>query len=450
MLRVTPPRFVILSLLAAAGCVEDIPDAEDTEPVATAVDALADPLDPDTIIDGLIHDSDRDVRIRYGLLRICTGTLLRNDVVLTARHCLTQDTSIEGTLVPPHTLTVTQDGPGATLGESRTVAEIIAMDIDVAMLRLSAPLTIDGRTYGQSTQLLMTDQSEVVGDVVLCQGYGNNTCSSGAGTLRAGLVEIVRESVTGKLVYEPWLGFDWIQAQGDSGSSCRWGPVDGNLSKALGVATGGGCGSVTEVAPEQFRDWVVDRLNVWAGGTFFDPFSSPWPWLADVDVPAVMYGGTPQWQVSGGALREPSDAYTLGPNFEGTRYVNAHQVASDAIVSATITSTDDDGAGIIGRYRDSTHYYRFSLDEERHFARIVRRDGDDWTVIAEDVDYDIDWSDAPRVGLMMIGPLIAGLVDGQIVTLGFDDIHGYTAGRSGLYDWRLAGATFDDFEIERL
>lgn len=412
-------------------------------------DALVDQLDYDEIIDGFVYDSDRDVRVSY-FGSICTGTLLRNDVVLTAKHCVSTDGTIDGPEAAANTITVTQDGPGASLGASRSVTTIVRMATrDVAMLRLSSALAIDGETTGRSTQILGAPQSTVVGDHVLCQGYGHDTCANtGAGTLRAGLVAITGSS-GGMLTYGQIPGYDWIQWKGDSGSSCRSGVFDPpNLRKAISVTSTGSCGGpVNEVGPDLYRDWAHDQMNNWAGGDFFDGFSAALDY--DVDEPAGMVQGPSNWQVSGGTLTENTNAYTNTTFHEGTRYVNAAQVASDATVHVTVSSADNDAAGLVLRYRDPTHYYRLSFDEQRRFARIVKRSGNTWTVIAEDTDFDIDWSTSPKLSFYAWNNLLGALVDGKLELLALDPDYTYTAGRAGIYTWGLTNASFDDFEIDR-
>lgn len=429
----------------------DAAESEDDAPedVPEGPQTLFDGLDPEEIIGGVVWDSDRDVMVA-GPTDLCTGTLLRNDVVLTGKHCVSTDGTVDGPWLDPSDMTVTQDGPGASLGAQRSVTEIVRNPgMDVAVMRLASPFSIDGSTLGESTQILATPQSEVVGQVVLCQGFGRDTCDSGAGTLRAGLVELA-SSNAGLLTYHPWSGLDWIQWAGDSGGSCRYGALSSaSLQKVLGVASFGACGTqAIEIGPDLYRDWAVGEMNAWAGLEFNDGFW--WPYFYEVDVPPGMISGPPAWIRTGGVLTENTNAYTNTPFSEGTRYINRREVASDSIVHVTVSSADNDAAGLVLRYRDSTHYYRLSFDEQRRTARIVRRSGSNWTVIAERTDFDIDWSSSPRISFYASGAVLVGMVDGNLVLGGVDDIDGYTAGRAGMYTWGLTGATFDDFQIERI
>lgn len=429
------------------------PDSQPDSRPDSRPDSLMEELDPTEIIDGFTIDSDRDVMISNssGTGGICSGTLLRNDVVLTARHCVTTNYTINGPVAAANALTVTQDGPGATLGSTINVSAVATMNTqDIALLRLSSVFSIDGSPLGQSTQILATNQANVVGTNVLCQGYGRNSCAGGAGTLRGGLVHVDDDNA-GMLEYAPINGNTWIQYKGDSGSSCRQSAFyTPNLNKILGVLSTAGCGWIaTETGPQLYRSWVIDQMNTWAGD-FADDFSN-WGFYT-IDEPAGMLAGPSNWNRAGGVLTENSNAYTNTTDHEGTRYVSTLQVASDSIVTVTVSSADNDAAGLVLRYRDDTHYYRLSFDEQRRYARIVRRSGNSWTVIAEDTNFDIDWSTSPELSFYAVGTLLIGLVDGQIAVFGTDDdpIAGYTAGRAGIYTWGLTGATFDDFEIDRI
>lgn len=191
-------------------------------------------------------------------------------------------------------------------------------------------------------------------------------------------------------------------------------------------------------------------MNVWDGGDSIDTFDGMWG-LYLVDTPAGMLEGPPSWQRSGGVLTENSNAFTNTTHHEGTRYVTSVQVAADAIVRVTVDSPDNDAAGLILRYRDPTHYYRLSFDEQRHYARIVRRSGNTWTVLAEDTNFAIDWSTSPEISFYAAGTVLAAYVDGQLELVAVDsdvDLN-YTDGRAGIYTWGLTNATFDDFEIDR-
>ncbi|MCH9685674.1 MAG: trypsin-like serine protease, partial [Deltaproteobacteria bacterium] len=148
-------------------------DQPDGGELPAGPDALGQALSPEEIIGGFVWDSDTDVLVNSVTplgIGTCTGTLLRNDVVLTAKHCVSSNGTINGPWLLPSAMTVTQDGPGATLGAQRSVTSIVRQPgEDVALMRLSSPLTIEGRAAGQSNQILATSQEDLIGQAVLCQ-----------------------------------------------------------------------------------------------------------------------------------------------------------------------------------------------------------------------------------------------------------------------------------------
>lgn len=420
---------------------------EDGTPASVGSDDLFDEPEPDGIIGGWAYDSDRDVLVSSYYGPDCSGTLLRNDVVLTAKHCVAD---AAGALLPGNAFLVTQDGPFG-LGAVALSAEMAALATeDVALLRLQTPMTIDGRTQGESTQIFGGTDDELLGQVALCQGWGIYDCDVdpvGVPVLLGGLMQLTEEDA-GILTYEPLGTFGQIQAVGDSGSSCRL-PVfeEPRFRKALGVLSTGSCGwEAHEVSPERYRDFAIATMNGWAGN-FTDGFDAPGNY--EIDGPSNVTHGPAQWTTTGGKLTENSNAYSVNGLYEGSRYVHTAQVFSDGWISARVHSPDNDGAGLLLRYRDATHYYRLSFDEQRRFARIVRRNGNAWQVLAEDLDFDIDWSSNPELTFASVDNYLVGMVDGVSVLSVFDASYAFTAGRAGIYQWGLTNASFDDLKIVR-
>lgn len=436
---------------------------------------LSPDIEPQQIMGGFSYDSERDVKVFHNGMEHCSGTLLRNDVVLTARHCVTDTGYVVGTVVAPGFMAVGIDGPGDSFGDFLSVAQIADMgpDADVALMLLQDPATIEGRDAGESTEIWSQPDALLLGKAALCQGYGSVACAydedgdhEGAapapGYLRGGLVvvSVINEALDW-INYKALPGYlptgKWLPSGGDSGSSCRV-PWQGapNRKRVVGVMTEGtACSPMVpqvdewaayEVQPSVFRAWAQSQMNQWAGD-YFDSFLSPQPY--DVVEPAVMSGGPSDWFAASGWLLQNSNAYVAGPEYEGTKSMHAGEVMENGSVRVDVFSHDDDGAGLVLRMRDDTHYYRLSFDEQRSFARIVRRDGSTWTTLAEDTNFSIDWYGWRHLEFQASGNVLTGYVDGVQVLSAVDDDWTYTAGRTGVYSWGLYTAYFDNFEVDR-
>jgi hypothetical protein len=105
----------------------------------------------------------------------CSGTLIRNDLVLTATHCFPATATTD---TPAGSVTVTY---GA---QTRTGLQIIrhpslalraappSQGVDVALLRLVSPFVVDGATTGFYIPLYDAAAGSLVGATVKCYGFG--------------------------------------------------------------------------------------------------------------------------------------------------------------------------------------------------------------------------------------------------------------------------------------
>ncbi|NIS81968.1 MAG: hypothetical protein GTO14_17565, partial [Anaerolineales bacterium] len=54
-------------------------------------------------------------------------------------------------------------------------------------------------------------------------------------------------------------------------------------------------------------------------------------------------------------------------------------------------SGDDDAIGLMFRYKDKDNYYRFSMDRERKYRRLVKKVGGKYSLLWNDaVQYQVD------------------------------------------------------------
>jgi hypothetical protein len=121
---------------------------------------------------------------------------------------------------------------------------------------------------------------------------------------------------------------------------------------------------------------------------------------------------------------------------------------SDFLAMVNLRATVRDGAvGIVFRYRDAGTFYRFSLDGQRKYRRLVKVLGGVHTVLAED-DFAITAGVDYQISIEAIGSDLRVYQNGASV---FSVADGAIAsGRPGLYSWGDAQPMFADIVVEDL
>ena len=106
-------------------------------------------------------------------------------------------------------------------------------------------------------------------------------------------------------------------------------------------------------------------------------------------------------------------------------------------------SDDADTIGAMVRYKDADNYYRFSMDQQRHYRRLIKKIAGEITVLWEDnVDYTVGREYILTMDCM--GERITGYLDGvQMFSMEDNDL---AHGRIGLY-WENEGARFLDVKV---
>ena len=185
----------------------------------------------------------------------------------------------------------------------------------------------------------------------------------------------------------------------------------------------------------------------------------PLPWHDDFEVRSGWLiiddgdrAGPSQWSWIESQLFQGSNIYDGSADDDlvrlGTIVWNGNTSWDDYTVSVDFFSRDDDGVGLVARFQDSEHYYRFDLDSQRTFARLVKRDGDQFTALAADEEllpYSVNtWT---KMAVRVTGNTIEGLIDDTVVLTATDD-DPYTTGAVGIYAWANDNLTFDDFHVE--
>jgi hypothetical protein len=152
--------------------------------------------------------------------------------------------------------------------------------------------------------------------------------------------------------------------------------------------------------------------------------------------------GPSLWEASGGTLRQTSDisAPEAGVHFPGTYARAGNQEWRDVQVYARLRSDDDDAIGLMFRYVDDGNYYRFSMDSERGYRRLIRKvAGVVSTLWQDSVAYTVGQS--VDLTIRAFGTELHAWLDGMPLFTVHDA--GLRAGRIGFYCWSNTGAHFE-------
>lgn len=159
------------------------------------------------------------------------------------------------------------------------------------------------------------------------------------------------------------------------------------------------------------------------------------------------------WRSLNGRVEQLSNIY--GPdatsliNRRGTYLLWNHPRArhwSSYDVFLQMQSTDDDGIGVMFRYRDANNYYKLEMDRQRNFRQLVKRVGGVDTVLAsEPVGYPL-YRDV-NVTVTVSNNQITVTADYQTLFGGSVTDASHAAGSVALYSWGSEGVSFDNLLV---
>lgn len=152
--------------------------------------------------------------------------------------------------------------------------------------------------------------------------------------------------------------------------------------------------------------------------------------------------GPSQWQAAAGVLTQSSNIHVVDNTYHlpGTYAIGGQSNWRDAEISVLLGSDDGDAIGVMFRYQDSGNYYRFSMDQQRPYRRLVKVLNGVATLLWEDsLRYSV--GKMHNLTLRAIGTELTGYLDGaQMFQVSDDDLR---RGRVALYCWADFGARFE-------
>jgi hypothetical protein len=193
---------------------------------------------------------------------------------------------------------------------------------------------------------------------------------------------------------------------------------------------------------------AFDRVEVTtppieANALFVDKFAendvTDWTFISEATV-----GLPPQWAATEGILEQTSMAHSPLPAPDGDLERGIFAVAGEAawgdvILRARLQSVEEGAIGVMFRYQDQDHYYRFSMDGARKYRRLVKNVGGTLMLLWQD-DFAIELGHAYEIVIVAAGSQIWSYFDGvPMFSIADPDV---AHGRVGLYCWRNPGARF--------
>ncbi|HWJ42588.1 MAG TPA: hypothetical protein VNR67_04065, partial [Solirubrobacterales bacterium] len=141
------------------------------------------------------------------------------------------------------------------------------------------------------------------------------------------------------------------------------------------------------------------------------------------------------------------DPAEVTPDKPGTVALTGSPTWADVRIRARLLSRDDDAIGLVFRWRDPANWYRFSMDAERGYRRLVACvDGTVEVLWEQPVGYERE--QAHELVVEAAGERLIGRLDGMAL---FDVRHGaHREGRVGYYCWANQGARFEALRVETL
>ena len=162
------------------------------------------------------------------------------------------------------------------------------------------------------------------------------------------------------------------------------------------------------------------------------------------------FAGPSKWAATGGVLKQKSNICGEGKHEAdkpGTYAIAGDATWTDYRVRLRLRSDDNDAIGVMFRYKDKDNYYRFSMDSQGKYRRLIKKVNGTVTVLWEDTE-SFETGRAYTITLDAFGNRLQGYLDGSRIFEVLDS--DLTAGKIGLYCWGNVGANFFDVVVKAI
>jgi hypothetical protein len=419
---------LLTAALAAAGCGEEYDPAFDVETEVSPI------INGTTSFTGWENEQLRTVIMSRTVGGGCSATLLRPNIVLTARHCVNTNGLVIGTSLLPSQLKV-NGVAGVDIYES---------DSDAAVVQFASNVVNQWEDF---TALDPYSPGRYLGVSLTAMGYGVDENGT-SGTLRRGAMTVQEVNINYPTPNATPIGMrassvlhQTATGSGDSGGPL-WGDVLDYPRTVVGVISSGLPGTPPSSYFAQAKDfryeinyWVYQRFN----SSLTLGFDSPSDLSNNFAGLQLTAGTACNWQVTGSALVQSANAPKCF-------MIQTEGVFENVTVLAGLESSDDDPMGILYRYVDKDNHYRCEASRAAHSVRIVTRRKGDETVVAE-APWNGTFNNVPMMARAIEDTLACAVGGITVTATGESNFH---IGKIGMYNHYNRGGKFTRFSASSL
>jgi hypothetical protein len=353
----TNTRLKLVGLLGAslmvAGCAGEGDEALDVDIEMGSI------VNGTTDLSAYPNEKARTVPVN-GLL-VCSGVVLRPNVVLTARHCVTADQTINGPVFQAYHLSVN--------GVQAKEIFAPATNVDAAVALMKSDIASPPLDFAVIDPYPATRYVDFM--VLQFMGYGKDNAGN-LGTLRMGEGRITAANQNYSVIGGTGVGAFLTDTVGGSGTAGgdSGGPLWGFSQFPRGVAgvisSGPGVPNARSIFAQAadfrhaVRTFLTDRINASRSLTFDS--------ASDIDnfTPVQGASGTaPSWTIAGGSLVQTTNAPQAMMIQKG--------IFENVFVSTGIEATEATALGVIVRYTDKDNFVRCEANVQNHTVKLIRR-----------------------------------------------------------------------------